>query len=42
MEISEEQYRKMQDLLPKQRGGVKIENLTVLNTLVYRCENGCK
>jgi transposase len=42
MEISEEQYRKIQNLLPKQRGGVKIENLTVLNALVYRCENGCK
>jgi transposase len=42
MEISEEQYRKIQDLLPKQRGRLKIENLTLLNALVYRCENGCK
>jgi transposase len=42
MEISEEQYRKIQDLLPKQRGHVKIENLTVLNALIYQCENGCK
>jgi transposase len=42
MEINEEQYRKIQDLLPKQRGHVKIANLTVLNVPVYRCENGCK
>jgi transposase len=42
MEINEEQYRKIQDLLPQQRGHVKIANLTVLNALVYRCENGCK
>jgi transposase len=32
----------MQNLLPKQKKGVKIENSTLLNVPIYRCENGCK
>jgi hypothetical protein len=31
---------KHSQLLPKQRGNVKIENLTTLNALVYICGNG--
>ncbi|MDR1398832.1 MAG: transposase, partial [Treponema sp.] len=42
MEISEEQYRRIQNLLPTQRGHVTIANLTLLNALIYRCENGSK
>jgi transposase len=39
--ITEEQYRRIKKLLPKQRGNVKIENLTALSALVYICRNGC-
>ena len=42
MKLSEEQYRRIKDLFPKQRGNVKIPNLTLLNALIFRCENGCK
>ncbi|MDR2793864.1 MAG: transposase [Treponema sp.] len=27
---------------PKPWGNVAIDNRNVLNTLIYRCENGCK
>ena len=42
MELTEKQYRRIADLLPIQRGNVKIPNHTLLNALIYRCENGCK
>ncbi|GHV75479.1 hypothetical protein AGMMS49942_03000 [Spirochaetia bacterium] len=42
MELSEKQYQRIAALLPTQRGNVKIENRTLLNALIYRCENGCK
>ena len=42
MELSEKQYQRIAELLPVQRGNVKIENRTLLNALIYRCENGCK
>ena len=42
MELNEKQYRQIAGLLPKQRGNVKIPNHTLLNALIYRCENGCK
>ena len=42
MELSEKQYQRIAALLPVQRGNVKIENRTLLNALIYRCENGCK
>jgi transposase len=42
MEISKEQYQRIQTFLPRQRGHVTITNQTLLNALVYRCENGCK
>ncbi|WP_373604403.1 transposase [Treponema endosymbiont of Eucomonympha sp.] len=38
--MTEEQYRRILELLPKQRGNIKTENLTVLNALVYICRNG--
>jgi transposase len=41
MELTEEQYRRILKLLPKQRGNVTIESLPVLNALVYICRNGC-
>jgi transposase len=42
MELNEKQYRQIAGLLPTQRGNVKIPNLTLLNALIFRCENGCK
>ena len=42
MELSEKQYQRIAALLPAQRGNVKIENRTLLNALICRCENGCK
>ena len=31
MEITEEQYRRIEPVLPRQRGNVSLSNLTVLN-----------
>ena len=42
MEITKEQYRKIEKYLPKQRGTVKIENLQLINAILYVAENGCK
>jgi hypothetical protein len=42
MELTEKQYKRIEGLLPIQRGNVKISNLTLLNALIYRGENGCK
>jgi len=37
-----QQYEKIKDCLPIQRGNVKIENITVLNVILYVAEHGCK
>jgi transposase len=42
MEITEEQYEKVRDCLPVQRGNVKTENLVLLNAILYVAEHGCK
>jgi transposase len=42
MEITPEQYEKIKDSLPVQRGNVCLSNLTMLNALLYVAENGCK
>lgn len=42
MEITEEQYQKIVDCLPKQRGNVSLGNLEVLNAILYVAELGCK
>jgi len=41
MILKENQYRRIEKLLPKQRGNVKINNRDILNALIYRCKNGC-
>ena len=41
MELTEQQYQRIAGLLPVQRGNVTIENRTLLNALIYRCENSC-
>ena len=42
MKITEEQFLLVKDCFPVQRGNVKLSNLTILNALLYRAENGCK
>jgi len=42
MKITDEQYEKIRKLMPTQHGNVKIDNRTVINALLYICENGCK
>ena len=41
MNLNENQYRRIEKLLPTQRGNVKIHNRLLLAALIYRCENGC-
>lgn len=42
MEISEEQYTRIKDSLPVQRGNVSLTNLQFLNAVLYVAEHGCK
>ena len=42
MEITEEQYARIKDSLPVQRGNVSLTNLRVLNAILYVAEQGCK
>ena len=42
MEITKEQYEKIAKYLPVQRGNVKIDNIRLINALLYVMENGCK
>src|ERR1700745_3960730 len=42
MEISEEQYARVKDSLPVQRGNVSLSNLQFLNAVLYVAEHGCK
>src|ERR1700744_124449 len=42
MEITTEQYQRIQDCLPVQRGNVQHENLVLLNAILYVAEHGCK
>ena len=42
MEITQEQYEKIEKYLPRQRGNVSITNLQLINAILYVTENGCK
>ena len=42
MQITEEQYARIKDSLPVQRGNVSLSNLQLLNALLYVAEQGCK
>src|SRR6201982_1109122 len=42
MEIREEQYARIKDSLPVQRGNVSLSNLQLLNAILYVAEHGCK
>ena len=42
MEITLQQYRKVEKYFPIQRGTVSMTNLQVINAILYVAENGCK
>ena len=42
MEITPEQYARIESYLPRQRGNVTQPNLQVINAILFIAENGCK
>src|SRR5215831_3156824 len=42
MEITDAQYRHIEPCLPTPRGNVTLDNLRVLNAILYVAEQGCK
>ena len=42
MELTQDQYERIEPLLPVQRGNVSISNLQVLNAILFVAEHGCK
>ena len=42
MEITPEQFEKIKDSLPIQRGNVSLPNLQVVNAILFIAEQGCK
>ena len=42
MELTKEQYARIENSLPVQRGNVSLSNLQVLNAILYVAEQGCK
>ena len=42
MKISREQYERIADSFPRQRGNVTQDNLHIINAILYVAENGCK
>ena len=42
MEITRKHYQIIEKYLPVQRGNVKLDNLQLINAILYVTENGCK
>jgi hypothetical protein len=42
MEITAEQFARIEQYLPRQRGNVSHQNLNVINAILFVAENGCK
>lgn len=42
MEITPEQFARIEHCLPKQRGNVSMSNLQLINAMLYVAEHGCK
>ena len=42
MKLTQEQYDRIADAFPTQRGNVSLDHLTVMNAILYALENGCK
>lgn len=41
MQLTREQFERIAYLLPRQRGNVRLDNLDVLNAILYVAANGC-
>ena len=41
MQLAREQFALLEHVLPVQRGNVRIDNLTLLNAILYVAVNGC-
>ena len=42
MEITPAQFARIEPMLPVQRGNVRLDNLQVINAILYVAEHGCK
>lgn len=42
MEITADQFKRIEHCLPRQRGNVSLSNRAVLNAILYVAEHGCK
>ena len=42
MDITEAQYRRIADCLPRPRGNVRVDHLNFINALLHVAEQGCK
>ena len=42
MQLTREQFELIAPLLPRQRGNVRLDNLAVVNAILYVAANGCK
>ena len=42
MKLTQTQYERIKDVMPRQRGNVRLSNLNLLNAILYITENGCK
>ncbi len=42
MELTKAQYKRIEPVLPRQRGNVSLSNLSVLNAILHVAEHGCK
>jgi len=42
MELTPEQFSRIEHCLPRQRGNVSLTNLQVINAILYVAEHGCK
>lgn len=42
MEITRDQFARIEAFLPRQRGNVSHDNLNVVNAILFVAENGCK
>jgi len=42
MQLTAAQFEQIKDLLPRQRGHVRLDNLQVLNAILYVAASGCR
>jgi transposase len=42
MQLNPEQFKQISPWLPRQRGNVRLQNLQVVNAILYVAANGCK